>query len=97
MFSVKSEEVVEDKNISLVNWQPDPEHPDEPYEEKEGDGWTVQQMYSANEKLGVHSSFTNIDMYSTYVYIYFLSNFNNSKCLEPNQKEMSMQFAVLKS
>ena len=74
-MSKKEEKENHDDSANLEIWQPHDDVPEEKEEEeksKEGttrrtSGWTVHEMFNANKKLGVKTSFRGIDTYSKWV------------------------------
>jgi hypothetical protein len=57
----------EEEHQELVAWQSDPEHEVETkpvLEERNKRGWAPDEMFRANDKLGVQSTYNGIEEYS---------------------------------
>lgn len=64
-----------DENRELEEWQPDPDYDEQDDEDRAkaqqaagqpgARGWSVEEMFRANDKLGVRSSFQGIEQYCT--------------------------------
>jgi hypothetical protein len=58
----------EDDQHNLEEWQPDPEIPvleHEDHANGRSGGWSVSEMFNANDRLGVQTTFAGIEEYST--------------------------------
>lgn len=64
---VKIENDFKENEPNLKQWEPEHDHPIEHHDmEKEGSTkWAPDEMFKANEQMGVQSTYTNIEIYST--------------------------------